>query len=140
MLLRDLRPPGSTVRKIPYPNSNPLTKLFKYVSCPNYTYEFYSWLAFTIMTQCLPGNFIYALFMDNDDSFFLRNQIELNDIDLRIFFTCSWSVHVGWALPNVCLGFGQAPSIQKGIREISSWQEGHHSFHSLNRIIYFLIT
>jgi len=55
LLLRDLRPANSTVRKIPYPNSNPLTSLFKYVSCPNYTYEFYSWLAFTVMTQCLPA-------------------------------------------------------------------------------------
>jgi len=61
LLLRDLRPPGSSVRKIPYPNSNPLTNLFKFVSCPNYTYEFYSWLAFTIMTQCLPaGLFMLA--------------------------------------------------------------------------------
>jgi very-long-chain enoyl-CoA reductase len=55
LLLRDLRPPGSTARKIPYPNMNPFTQLFRYVSCPNYTYEFYSWLAFTIMTQCLPA-------------------------------------------------------------------------------------
>jgi len=55
LLLRDLRPPGTSERKIPYPNSNPLTALFKYVSCPNYTYEFYSWLAFTVMTQCLPA-------------------------------------------------------------------------------------
>jgi len=55
LLLRDLRPPGSTARKIPYPNSNPLTILFRYVSCPNYTYEFYAWLSFTVMTQCLPA-------------------------------------------------------------------------------------
>ncbi|CAB0003511.1 unnamed protein product [Nesidiocoris tenuis] len=55
VLLRDLRPPGTKTRKIPYPNGNPLTKLFNLVSCPNYTYEFYSWLSFTIMTQCLPA-------------------------------------------------------------------------------------
>lgn len=55
LLLRDLRPPGTTVRKIPVPNSNILTKLFNYVSCPNYTYEFGAWLGFTIMTSCLPG-------------------------------------------------------------------------------------
>jgi len=55
LLLRDLRPPGTTERKIPYPNSNPLTQLFRYVSCPNYTYEFYAWLSFTVMTQCLPA-------------------------------------------------------------------------------------
>lgn len=39
LLLRDLRPPGSKERKIPYPNSNPLTGMFNLVSCPNYTYE-----------------------------------------------------------------------------------------------------
>jgi very-long-chain enoyl-CoA reductase len=55
LLLRDLRPPGSTVRQIPYPNSNPLTQLFRYVSCPNYTYEFYAWASFTVMTQSLPA-------------------------------------------------------------------------------------
>jgi len=55
LLLRDLRPPGSKVRKIPMPNKNPLTALFKYVSCPNYTYEVYAWIAFSIMTQCLPA-------------------------------------------------------------------------------------
>ncbi|XP_067001230.2 probable very-long-chain enoyl-CoA reductase art-1 [Anabrus simplex] len=55
--LRNLRPPGTTVRKIPVATSNPLTTLFNFVSCPNYTYEFGSWLAFTIMTQCLPAGF-----------------------------------------------------------------------------------
>ena len=39
MLLRNLRPPGSKVRKIPVPSSNPFTQLFNLVSCPNYTYE-----------------------------------------------------------------------------------------------------
>ncbi|CAK9253166.1 unnamed protein product, partial [Sphagnum jensenii] len=53
--LRDLRPPGSTERKIPMPTSNPLTFLFRYVSCPNYSYEVYSWAFFTLMTQCLPA-------------------------------------------------------------------------------------
>ncbi|KAI1719965.1 3-oxo-5-alpha-steroid 4-dehydrogenase domain-containing protein [Ditylenchus destructor] len=55
ILLRDLRPPGSKERKIPYPNSNPLTLLFNYVSCPNYSYEVYSWVFFSIMTQSLPA-------------------------------------------------------------------------------------
>ena len=54
-LLRDLRPPGSKERKIPYPNSNPLTQLYNFVSCPNYSYEFYSWAAFSVMTQSLPA-------------------------------------------------------------------------------------
>uniref|UniRef100_A0A0A9YK63 very-long-chain enoyl-CoA reductase n=1 Tax=Lygus hesperus TaxID=30085 RepID=A0A0A9YK63_LYGHE len=60
ILLRDLRPPGTKTRKIPFPNGNPLTGLFKFVSCPNYTYEFYSWLSFTILTQCLPAG-LFAL-------------------------------------------------------------------------------
>ncbi|XP_044740823.1 very-long-chain enoyl-CoA reductase [Chrysoperla carnea] len=53
--LRNLRPAGSTVRKIPTPTSNPFTILFNFVSCPNYTYEIGSWIAFTIMTSCLPA-------------------------------------------------------------------------------------
>lgn len=60
MLLRDLRPPGTTVRKIPVPNSNPLTKLYNLVSCPNYTYEFYSWTGFTLLTSCVPAG-LFAL-------------------------------------------------------------------------------
>ncbi|XP_045609476.2 probable very-long-chain enoyl-CoA reductase art-1 [Procambarus clarkii] len=58
--LRNLRPPGSKERKIPYPDSNPMTLLFNAVSCPNYTYEFGSWVAFTVMTQCLPAG-MFAL-------------------------------------------------------------------------------
>lgn len=58
--LRDLRPPGSKERKIPYPTDNPLTKLFNLVSCPNYTYEFFSWFFFTVMTQCLPAGLFAA--------------------------------------------------------------------------------
>lgn len=53
--LMRLRPPGTTVRKIPMPNNNPFTELFRFVSCPNYTYEIGSWIGFTIMTSCLPG-------------------------------------------------------------------------------------
>ncbi|CAF0913176.1 unnamed protein product [Didymodactylos carnosus] len=53
LALRDLRPQGSKERKIPYPTSNPFTKLFNFVSCPNYTYEMGSWMSFSIMTQTL---------------------------------------------------------------------------------------
>ena len=53
--LRDLRPPGSKERRIPYPTSDPFTFLFKFVSCPNYTYETGAWLGFAIMTQSLPA-------------------------------------------------------------------------------------
>ncbi|XP_065904205.1 very-long-chain enoyl-CoA reductase-like [Dysidea avara] len=52
--LRDLRPPGSKGKKIPYATGNPMTILYNFVSCPNYTYETGAWLAFAIMTQCLP--------------------------------------------------------------------------------------
>lgn len=60
LLLRDLRPPGTTVRKIPMPNGNILSQLFQYVSCPNYTYEFGAWVGFSIMTLCLPGKFSFV--------------------------------------------------------------------------------
>jgi very-long-chain enoyl-CoA reductase len=53
LALRDLRPPGTKERRIPYPTSNPFTKLFSFVSCPNYTYEIYAWISFSIMTQTL---------------------------------------------------------------------------------------
>lgn len=53
--LRNLRPPGTTERKIPKPTSNPFTLLFDQVSCPNYTYEIAAWVSFSVMTQCLPA-------------------------------------------------------------------------------------
>ncbi|KAL2735710.1 very-long-chain enoyl-CoA reductase-like isoform X2 [Vespula squamosa] len=53
--LRNLRPPGTTIRKIPVATGNPWTVLFNFVSCPNYTYEIGSWIGFTIMTSCLPA-------------------------------------------------------------------------------------
>ncbi|XP_011502620.1 PREDICTED: very-long-chain enoyl-CoA reductase [Ceratosolen solmsi marchali] len=55
LALRNLRPPGTTIRKIPMATRNPFTLLFNLVSCPNYTYEIGSWIGFTIMTQCLPA-------------------------------------------------------------------------------------
>jgi len=54
LLLRNLRPAGSKVRKIPYPNSNPLSQMQSLVSCPNYTYEIGAWISFSVMTSCLP--------------------------------------------------------------------------------------
>lgn len=53
--LRNLRPPGTKERRIPYPSSNPLTQLFSFVSCPNYTYEACAWISFSVMTQCVPA-------------------------------------------------------------------------------------
>lgn len=58
--LRNLRPPGTSVRKIPVPDANPLTALFNYVSCPNYTYEYLAWFSFSVMTQCIPA-FLFAV-------------------------------------------------------------------------------
>ncbi|XP_015597859.1 very-long-chain enoyl-CoA reductase [Cephus cinctus] len=61
LALRNLRPAGTTVRKIPEPTGNTFTALFNMVSCPNYTYEIGSWIGFTIMTKCLPaGLFAFA--------------------------------------------------------------------------------
>lgn len=55
LAFRSLRPPGTKERRIPKAGSNPFTWMFNLVSCPNYTYEFWSWIGFTIMTQCLPA-------------------------------------------------------------------------------------
>nr|CAG4647200.1 EOG090X097L [Megafenestra aurita]SVE92500.1 EOG090X097L [Megafenestra aurita] len=61
--LRNLRPPGSKERRIPRPTKDPMTLLFNLVSCPNYSYEVGCWVAFTVMTQCLPaGLFAFAGF------------------------------------------------------------------------------
>ncbi|XP_065070214.1 probable very-long-chain enoyl-CoA reductase art-1 [Rhopilema esculentum] len=63
-LLRDLRPPGTKERRIPYPAKNPLSWMFKLVSCPNYTYEIGAWMFFTTMTQTLTaGLFCLAGFI-----------------------------------------------------------------------------
>jgi len=54
IMLRNLRPANSTVRKIPR------GFLFELVSCPNYTFEIYSWIAFTVMTQTVAAG-LFAL-------------------------------------------------------------------------------
>ncbi|RLU23507.1 hypothetical protein DMN91_003712 [Ooceraea biroi] len=61
LALKNLRPPGTTIRKVPMPTGNPFTALFNLVSCPNYTYEVGSWIGFSVMTSCLPaGLFTFA--------------------------------------------------------------------------------
>ncbi|KAA3676619.1 very-long-chain enoyl-CoA reductase, partial [Paragonimus westermani] len=61
LALRNLRPPGSTVRRIPQPVSGRfLTRLFTLVACPHYTYEVMSWIGFAIMTQSLPGRLAFC--------------------------------------------------------------------------------
>jgi len=47
IILRNLRPAGSNVRKIPR------GFLFEYVSCPNYSLEILEWIIFAYMTQTL---------------------------------------------------------------------------------------
>ncbi|OON18557.1 trans-2,3-enoyl-CoA reductase domain protein, partial [Opisthorchis viverrini] len=56
LVLRNLRPAGSTVRGLPKPEPGQfLTRMFNLVACPNYTYEVMAWLGFSIMTQSLPA-------------------------------------------------------------------------------------
>eukprot|EP01089_Gocevia_fonbrunei_P014952 TRINITY_DN424_c0_g1_i2.p1 TRINITY_DN424_c0_g1~~TRINITY_DN424_c0_g1_i2.p1 ORF type:complete len:168 (+),score=25.13 TRINITY_DN424_c0_g1_i2:126-629(+) len=54
LMLRNLRPSGTKVRKIPR------GFLFDFVSCPNYTFEISAWIAFTVMTQTVPS-LLFAL-------------------------------------------------------------------------------
>ncbi|EGC39010.1 hypothetical protein DICPUDRAFT_52983 [Dictyostelium purpureum] len=54
IMLRNLRPAGSTERKIPR------GFLFELVSCPNYTVEILSWIGFSILTQTLTS-YIFTL-------------------------------------------------------------------------------
>lgn len=61
LALNNLGCNGSRPKSIPYPTRNPLTWLFFFVSCPNYTYEVGTWLGFSIMTQCVPVA-IFTLF------------------------------------------------------------------------------
>jgi len=53
IMLRNLRPAGSTERRIPR------GFLFDYVSCPNYTFEILAWIGFSLMTQTLTA-YIFA--------------------------------------------------------------------------------
>ncbi|KAJ8976970.1 hypothetical protein NQ317_018060 [Molorchus minor] len=55
LLLRNLRPAGTNIRRIPVADKCVFNKLFNYVSCPNYTYEVGSWIGFTLLTSCLPA-------------------------------------------------------------------------------------
>ncbi|OZC07101.1 trans-2,3-enoyl-CoA reductase family protein [Onchocerca flexuosa] len=51
LLFKNLRPPGTKIRKIPMPDANPMTLMFNFVSCPNYTYEIGAWFWFSCMTH-----------------------------------------------------------------------------------------
>ncbi|TTA69409.1 Very-long-chain enoyl-CoA reductase [Bagarius yarrelli] len=60
VVLRNLKPPGSKIKKIPYPTKNPFTWIFTVVSCPNYTYEcvpvaFFTIIGFVQMTVWARG-------------------------------------------------------------------------------------
>ena len=76
MALRNLRPAGSKVRKIPYPTSNPYTILFNLVSCPNYTYEIGSWIFFTVMVQSVPGIILIYMFYLSTNEFNLSFNVK----------------------------------------------------------------
>jgi len=54
-MLRNLRRPGTKDRKIPR------GFLFDYVTCPNYTFEFFAWIGFSIMTQTAAAYFFTVL-------------------------------------------------------------------------------
>ncbi|CAH1759078.1 14021_t:CDS:2, partial [Entrophospora sp. SA101] len=47
MALRNLRPPGTRDRKIPYGYG------FNLVSCPNYSFEILAWISICILTKSL---------------------------------------------------------------------------------------
>jgi very-long-chain enoyl-CoA reductase len=51
IILRNLRPPGTKKRGIPY------GQLFSFVSCANYTWEVYAWAVFAVLSQCLTAYF-----------------------------------------------------------------------------------
>ncbi|KAL7055902.1 hypothetical protein AAHC03_023070 [Spirometra sp. Aus1] len=74
--LRNLRPPGSTVRRIPQPVAwSPFTYLFHLVACPNYTYEVISWVGFTIMTQTLAAG-LFTLFAFGQMTIWALNKLK----------------------------------------------------------------
>lgn len=96
LALRNLRPAGTTVRKIPVATGNPLTALFNFVSCPNYTYEFGSWIGFTMMTKCLPG----LLIIDRSYFFALTKFLHSNLISISagLFALAGMYQMTMWAL------------------------------------------
>jgi very-long-chain enoyl-CoA reductase len=53
--LRNLRPPGTRVRRIPYGYG------FGLVSCPNYTFELLAWAAFAVLTGSLAAWLFFAV-------------------------------------------------------------------------------
>lgn len=55
IMLSNLRPPGTKERKIPH------GFLFDYVVCPNYTFEVFAWVGFSIMTN-IYLSWVFTLF------------------------------------------------------------------------------
>ncbi|KAJ1546221.1 3-oxo-5a-steroid 4- dehydrogenase, partial [Cladochytrium tenue] len=55
LILADLRPPGSKVRKIPFGYG------FNYVSCPNYFYESMAWLLYAVITGSVAAYLFFAV-------------------------------------------------------------------------------
>lgn len=56
MTLRNLRPPGTRVRAIPYGYG------FDLVSCPNYFFEFIAWTAVCFLSTSWSGKCFYFYF------------------------------------------------------------------------------
>jgi very-long-chain enoyl-CoA reductase len=54
IILSNLRPPGTTERRIPR------GFLFELVSCPNYTFEIAMWICYSFMTRTIAG-FVFAV-------------------------------------------------------------------------------
>lgn len=120
ILLRNLRPPGTRERRIPKPDGNPMSKLFNYVSCPNYTYEVASWIFFSTMVQSLPGLLFYTTI-----------------IWWSIF---SFDFHDSRLRSNDHLGSTEASRLQEGIQWLSKGKKGHHSLYSLILAAVFYFT
>lgn len=74
------------------PTKNPFTFLFRYVSCPNYAYEWYSWASFSIMTQTLPGK----SFLSHLLSSFLNSQAYIFLLPLLKLPSSLLSVSTKW--------------------------------------------
>ncbi|RKP06463.1 3-oxo-5-alpha-steroid 4-dehydrogenase-domain-containing protein [Thamnocephalis sphaerospora] len=53
--LRNLRPPGTRIRRIPYGYG------FSLVSCPNYTFELVAWAAFSLLTGSWAAWFFFVV-------------------------------------------------------------------------------
>ena len=119
-----------SVRKIPRATSNPLTTLFNFVSCPNYTYEFGAWVSFSVMTQCLPGKYHithFSIFISVISKWLL---ISYYFIMSNMFFFSSdflWCRNVS----DVSLGVRKTSKLQKWVSRLPK-EKSDSSLYSLS--------